>query len=80
MKDTEVIESLNNAWRALSRRYNNIRYRDEVTRRALNLLNGIIGEVERKVKESNTTKQMTIEDWLEWLEKREESQEIGGDK
>lgn len=73
MKDTEVIESLNNAWRALSRRYNNIRYRDEVTRRALNLLNGIIGEVERKVKESNTTKQMTIEDWLEWLEKREES-------
>lgn len=84
MKDTDVIESLNNAWRALCRRYNDIHYRNETTRNALNLLSGIIGEVERQVKESNTAKQMTIEEWLDWLEKEEEAdagirEDIAGD-
>lgn len=51
MKDTEVIESLNNAWRALCERYDITR--NEETRRALNLLREIINKADFEVKESN---------------------------
>lgn len=72
MKDTEVIESLNNAWRALCERYDITR--NEETRRALNLLREIINKVDFKVKESNKKKQqiskekqISIEEWIRWL-------------
>ena len=65
MKDTEVIESLNNAWRALCERYDITR--NEETRRALNLLREIINKADFEVKESNKEKQISIEEWIRWL-------------
>ncbi len=72
MKDTEVIESLNNAWRALCERYDITR--NEETRRALNLLREIINKADFEVKESNKKKQqiskekqISIEEWIRWL-------------
>ena len=65
MKDYDVIESLNNAWRALCRQYG--KQREESLRMALNLLSKIIGEVETEVRESHRVKQITIEEWIKIL-------------
>lgn len=65
MTDIEVVESFDNAWRALCRRYRE--YHDAKTQQALNMLGRIIETVEREVKESHREKQMTIEDWIEML-------------
>ena len=72
MKDTEVIESLNNAWRALCE-WCDITCNEE-TRRALNLLREIINKADFEVKESNKEKQqiskekqISIEEWIRWL-------------
>ncbi len=65
MKDTDVIDSFHNAWMALARQYD--KYPDEKIRDAMNLLSKMIGEVESKVKESHEEKQITIDEWLEWL-------------
>jgi len=65
MKDYDVIESLNNAWRALCRQYE--KQREESMRMALNLLSKIIEEVESEVRESHRVEQITIEEWIKML-------------
>lgn len=65
MKDTEVIESFDNAWRALARWYSS--HPHESTRQALNMLSRIIDEVKSKVEKSKEQKQITIEEWIAML-------------
>lgn len=65
MTDVEVIESLNNSWRALVKQYSC--RPDESTRNALNMLAKIIDKVEHEVKESKKSKkehQITIDEWI----------------
>lgn len=65
MKDHDVVESLNNAWRALCRQYG--KQREESLRMVLNLLSKIIGEVESGVRKSHMVQQITIEEWMRIL-------------
>lgn len=62
-----VIESLDNAWRALTRQYD--KNPDEGTRCGMNLLAKIIGIVKTEMEESNKEKQITIEEWITMLQK-----------
>lgn len=64
-EENKVIESLNNAWRALTRQYDE--YPDESTRRALNLLNKIIERIKTELRNPNEWKQITIEEWIKML-------------
>ena len=59
MKDTEVIESLENAWRALCQQYGATC--DEETRIALNLIGKITRKVKSKVAESNKKESNKVE-------------------
>lgn len=72
MTAKQVIESMDNAWRALCTQYENAR--DEETRRAINLLSKIIGRMKSEFDESekNEGKQITIDEWLAWLNSDEE--------
>lgn len=65
MKDTDVITSLNNAWRALAKIYYN--GPNEEMRHAMNLLAKIIGEVESEGKKSHEEKQITVDEWIALL-------------
>lgn len=65
MKDTKVLESFNNAWRAMCRQYRE--YRSEEMRIALNILGKIIAKVESEVEESHKEEQITIDEWLAML-------------
>lgn len=65
MKDIEVLECFNNAWRAMCRQYKE--YRREEVRIALNMLGKIIAKVESEVKESHRENQITIDEWLAML-------------
>lgn len=65
-EENKVIESLNNAWRALARQY--YEHPDESTRRALNLLNKIIERIKKEIRNPNGWKQITIEEWMKMLE------------
>lgn len=67
MTGKEVIESLDNAWRALTRQYD--KNPDEGTRCGMNLLAKIIGIIKTEVEESNKEKQITIEEWITILQK-----------
>lgn len=67
MTDVEVVESFDNAWRALAKLY--LDSPDEVLRNSMNLLAKMIGEVRSKVNSSHEEKQMTIEEWIEMLNK-----------
>lgn len=67
MTDREVVESFDNAWRALARRYQ--KYPDEGTRCALNLLSKMIREVKSEVEESHREKQITIDEWIAMMQK-----------
>lgn len=69
MTDREVIESFNNAWRALCKQYR--KYPSGEVQSALNMLNKIIGKVESEVEESHLERQITIDEWLEMLNERE---------
>lgn len=62
MKDTEVLESFNSAWRAMCRQYEE--YPSEEMRIALNMLGKIIAEVKSEVEESHKESQITIDEWL----------------
>lgn len=64
-EENKVIESLNNAWRALIRQYDE--HPDEDTRQALNLLNKIIGRIKTELRNPNGWKQITIEEWIKML-------------
>lgn len=66
MTDKEVIESFDNAWRALARQYKE--YPDEGIRCGLNMLAKIIGEVKSEVEESHKERQITIEEWIAMLQ------------
>ncbi len=68
MTDKEVVKSLDNAWIALVRQYDN--YPDEGIRCGMNLLRKIIGEVKSEVEENHRQKQITIDDWIAMLQKR----------
>ncbi len=65
MTDLEVVESFDNAWRALCRQYR--AYPSQELRDALNMLGRIIGEVKSEVEESHRMHQMTIDEWLALL-------------
>lgn len=67
MTDMEVIESFNNAWRAMCRQYR--AYPEQSMQTALNMLARIINKVEKEVKESHQNKQITIDEWIEMLDK-----------
>ena len=72
MTGKQVIESMDNAWRALCVQYDSAR--DEETRRALNLLSRITAKMKNEFDEAkkNDGKQITIEEWLAWLNSDEE--------
>jgi len=74
MKDTEVLESFNNAWEAMCRQYKE--YQREEMRVALNILGKIIAKVKSEVEESHKESQITIDEWLtminEGLEEKDE--------
>ena len=65
MTDREVVESLNNAWRALGKQYQ--RYPDECIKDAMNLIAKIVGKVSTEVEESHRETQITIEEWISML-------------
>lgn len=58
MTDKEVVESLNNAWKAMSRQYG--KKPDETMRWALNIISRVIEKVQYEVEQSHKTKQITI--------------------
>ena len=63
MSDMEVVESFNNAWRALAR--TDI---DETQRVAMNMLARMISKVKSEVEESHREHQITVDEWLEMLQ------------
>lgn len=65
MTDKEVVESLNNAWKAMSRQYG--KKPDETMRWALNIVSRVISKVQYEVEQSHETKQITIEEWMAML-------------
>ncbi len=69
MTDKEVIESFNNAWRAMCRQYRE-QHKQEM-QAALNMLGRIISKVESEVKQSHATRQITIDEWLAMLSKED---------
>ena len=62
MTDHEVVESFNNAWRALCKQYR--KYPNQEIQTALNMLGRVINQVEREVRESHREHQITIDEWL----------------
>lgn len=62
MTDTEVVESFNNAWRAMCKQYD--KNPNESMRWALNMIGKIIAKVEGEVKQSHITRQITIDEWI----------------
>lgn len=70
MTDIEVVESFNNAWRAMCRQYRENPNLE--TQTALNMLGKIIGMVDSEVKKSHINRQITIDEWLSMLDGGEE--------
>ena len=80
MKEKIVIESLENAWRALACQY--VDSPDEDLRKAINLLDRMVKEVKRHIEdyeESERKKQERIstQEWLDWLKDAYKSGLIG---
>lgn len=76
MTGEQVMECMNNSWRALARIY--AKDPDNSTRIAMNIIARILGEVESAVKESHREKeeqnregQITIEEWIAFLSKED---------
>lgn len=67
MTDTEVMRSLNNAWLALVEQYNS--YPDEGVRCGMNLLAKVIGKVRSEVEKSHREGQITMDEWIDILQK-----------
>lgn len=69
----EVIDSLNNAWRGLTRKYSEYPHQD--TQYALNLLARIIAKIESEMKEREPKEdQISIDEWLSWFKELESRQ------
>ena len=66
MTDTEVVESLHNAWVVLAKQYNN--YPDNGVRCGMNLLAKVIGKVRFEVEESHREGQITMDEWIAMLQ------------
>ena len=62
MTDAEVVESLNNAWRAMCRQYD--KNPDETMRWALNIVSRVVAKVEYEVGQSHKARQITIDEWI----------------
>ena len=67
MTGKEVIDSFNNAWRALAKQYTD--RPDESTRCAMNLIAKMIGEVESQVNRPRKGGQITMDEWIAILQK-----------
>lgn len=65
--DKEIIESLDNAWMALTKQYKS--HPDEGTRHSMNILAKIIGKIKSGAEQSHKTRQITIEEWLTLLQR-----------
>ena len=67
MNDNELIETLINAWKMINAQYQNSP--SESMRCAVNLVGKIcaIVESEYNKRKDNEGKQITIEEWLDWL-------------
>ena len=70
MTEIEIIESLDNAWRALCKQYR--KDCNESTRQALNMVSRIIGKVKSDIGVEN--KQFTVGEWLQYLSKETENE------
>lgn len=70
MTDREVLESFDNAWRALCRQYK--KYPRADVQSALNMLGRILSKVETEVEKSHREGQITIDEWLEMLGVKED--------
>lgn len=68
MTDRQVIESFDNAWRALCRQYR--AYPSAEFQSAINMLGRMIGKVKREVEESHRDHQVTVDEWIRMLEGR----------
>lgn len=68
MTDMEMIESLNNAWKALSKQYE--KERSEGIRCGMNLLAKVISKVKAEIKESHKEGQVTLEEWMDMLQEK----------
>lgn len=66
MTDRQVIESFDNAWRALCRQYR--AYPSAEFQSAINMLGRMIGKVKREVEESHRDHQITVDEWIRMLE------------
>lgn len=66
MTDRQVIESFDNAWRALCRQYR--AYPSAEVQSAINMLGRMIGQVKREVEESHRDHQITVDEWIRMLE------------
>lgn len=65
-----MIESLENAWSALARQY--VDSPDESTRKAINIVAGLVGEVRSRIEsheesERKEQEKISIQEWEEWL-------------
>ena len=67
MTDTEVINSIDNAWRALTRQY--AKCPNEGIRCGMNMLARIINKVKSEVEKGHMGKQITIDEWIAMLQK-----------
>ena len=67
MTGKQVIETMDNAWRAVCVQYQNAP--DDETRRVLNLVGKIVTKMKSEFDEAekNDGKQITFEEWFEWL-------------
>ena len=67
MTAEEILKSIDNAWTALAQQYNSAP--DDYTRRAMNLIAKIISKVKSEFDTENSREaQISIEEWLAWLE------------
>ena len=70
MTDKEVVDSFNDAWRAMCRQYRKNPTQELQT--AMNMLGRIISKVETEVEKSHREGQITIDEWLEMLGVKED--------
>lgn len=73
MTEEEILASIDNAWRALARRYD--KEHNESFRIAMNCLAEIIAKVKTEYnEENNREEQISIDEWMKWLESEVEGE------
>lgn len=74
MKDIEVIQCFENAWKAMAKMYAQYQPSENI-RCAMNIIARIIGQVKNEVEESHITseaRQIDVWEWIEWLKQEVE--------